>query len=190
MGWKRLKLSSRVTIVGNRLCYIRYSNDYPVQQLTNSWMDTGFGYAATDKQYVVQTHERVIQRCLLMTTDPGDLVLDPTCGSGTTRTSPSSGGRPLDHYRHLPRRPRARPRPHHGCPAIPYYLLADSRDGQIKEAALVRKAPSEAPTYNDIRQGFVYERVPHITLKSIANTPRSTSSGRNSKSRWSRCGRN
>ncbi len=167
-GMEKLKLSGRVTIVGNRLCYIRYSNDYPVQQLTNSWMDTGFGYAATDKQYVVQTHEKVIQRCILMTTDPGDLVLDPTCGSGTTAYVAEQWGRrwiTIDTSRVALALARARIM---GA-RYPWYILADSREGQRKEAALARQVPSEAPTYHDIRQGFVYERVPHITLKSIAN---------------------
>ena len=103
-----------------------------------------------------------------MTTDPGDLVLDPTCGSGTTAYVAEQWGRrwiTIDTSRVALALARARIM---GA-RYPYYLLADSRDGQIKEAALARKTPSEAPTYNDIRQGFVYERVPHITLKSIAN---------------------
>ena len=77
-------------------------------------------------------------------------------------------GSPLDHHRHLPRHPRAGPRPHHGR-AHPYYLLADSREGQLKEAAITRTAPRTSPVQGHIAHGFVYERVPHITLKSIAN---------------------
>ena len=103
-----------------------------------------------------------------MTTDPGDLVLDPTCGSGTTAYVAEKWGRrwiTIDTSRVALALARARIM----GTRYPYYLLADSRDGQIKEAARARRAPSEAPTYNDIRQGFVYERVPHITLKSIAN---------------------
>ena len=103
-----------------------------------------------------------------MTTDPGDLVLDPTCGSGTTAYVAEQWGRrwiTIDTSRVALALARARVM---GA-RYPYYLLADSRGGQIKEAALTGKVPSEAPTYNDIRQGFVYERVPHITLKSIAN---------------------
>ena len=119
--------------------------------------------------YVVADKSRsVIQRCILMTTDPGDLVLDPTCGSGTTAYVAEQWGRrwiTIDTSRVALALARARIM---GA-RYPYYLLADSRDGQIKEAALTGKVPSEAPTYNDIRQGFVYERVPHITLKSIAN---------------------
>ena len=103
-----------------------------------------------------------------MTTDPGDLVLDPTCGSGTTAYVAEQWGRrwiTVDTSRVALALARARIM---GA-RYPYHLLADSRDGQIKEAELARKAPSEAPTYSDIRQGFVCERVPHITLKSIAN---------------------
>ena len=103
-----------------------------------------------------------------MTTDPGDLVLDSTCGSGTTAYVAEQWGRrwiTIDTSRVASALARARIM---GA-RYPYYLLADSRDGQIKEAALARKAPSDAHTHNDIRQGFVYERVPHITLKSIAN---------------------
>ena len=103
-----------------------------------------------------------------MTTDPGDLVLDPTCGSGTTAYVAEQWGRrwvTIDTSRVALALARARIM---GA-RYPYYLLADSREGQIKETELARKAPSQAPTYNDIRQGFVYERVPHITLKSIAN---------------------
>ena len=120
------------------------------------------------RSYIVQTSNEVVKRCILMTTDPGDLVLDPTCGSGTTAYVAEQWGRrwiTIDTSRVALALARARVM---GA-RYPYYLLADSRDGQIKEAALTGKVPSEAPTYNDIRQGFVYERVPHITLKSIAN---------------------
>ena len=103
-----------------------------------------------------------------MTTDPGDLVLDPTCGSGTTAYVAEQWGRrwiTIDTSRVALALARARIM---GA-RYPYYLLADSREGQLKEAALARRTPSEAPTYNDVRHGFVYERVPHITLKLIAN---------------------
>ena len=122
----------------------------------------------SDKRYVVETNPKVVQRCIMMTTDPGDLVLDPTCGSGTTAYVAEQWGRrwiTIDTSRVSLALARARVM---GA-RYPYYLLADSRDGQVKEAALTGKVPSESPTYNDIRQGFVYERVPHITLKSIAN---------------------
>ena len=120
------------------------------------------------KSYVVQTSTKVIQRCLLMTTDPGDLVLDPTCGSGTTAYVAEGWGRrwiTIDTSRVALALARARIM---GA-RYDYYLLSDSREGQLKKAEIERKAPSEAPTYGDIRQGFVYERVPHITLRSIVN---------------------
>ena len=128
-------------------------------------MDTG---PEIDKAYVVQTSEPIIQRCILMTTDPGDLVLDPTCGSGTTAYMAEQWGRrwiTIDTSRVALALARARIM---GA-RYPYYLLADSRTGHFKEAEIERKAPSESPRYGDIRQGFVYERVPHITLRAIAN---------------------
>ena len=103
-----------------------------------------------------------------MATDPGDLVLDPTCGSGTTAYVAEQWGRrwiTIDTSRVALALARARIM---GA-RYPYYLLADSRDGQLKEAEVTRSAPSSQPTRGSIRQGFVYERVPHITLKSIAN---------------------
>ena len=103
-----------------------------------------------------------------MTTDPGDLVLDPTCGSGTTAYVAEQWGRrwiTIDTSRVALALARARIM---GA-RYPYYLLADSPEGQLKEAEITRTAPSSQPTRGDIRQGFVYERVPHITLKSIAN---------------------
>ena len=103
-----------------------------------------------------------------MTTDPGDLVLDPTCGSGTTAYVAEQWGRrwiTIDTSRVALALARARIM---GA-RYPYYLLADSLEGQRKEAEITRKAPSEVPTNGDVRQGFVYEPVPHITLKSIAN---------------------
>ena len=174
-GWKsnsagigRLKRANRIIRIGNTPRYVRYFNDAPYYPMGSGWLDTGISGFGTEKVYVVQTHPRVIERCILMATDPGDLVLDPTCGSGTTAYVAEQWGRrwiTIDTSRVALALARARIM---GA-RYPYYLLADSRDGQIQEAALACKAPSEAPTYNDIRQGFVYERVPHITLKSIAN---------------------
>ena len=149
------------------ISYQRLLSDWTAFPLTNIWSDTGSG-SGLNKVYVVQTEEKIIQRCLLMTTDPGDLVLDPTCGSGTTAYVAEQWGRrwiTIDTSRVALALARARIM---GA-RYPYYLLSDSRDGQLKEAAVARKVPSDAPAYNDIRQGFVYERVPHITLKSIAN---------------------
>ena len=137
-------------------------------QMTNIWTDTVFVAFGSDKSYIVQTNPLVTQRCILMSTDPGDLVLDPTCGSGTTAYVAEQWGRrwiTIDTSRVALALARARIM---GA-RYPYYLLSDSRDGQLKEAEVTSKALSNAPTYNDIRQGFVYEGVPHITLKSIAN---------------------
>jgi adenine-specific DNA-methyltransferase len=140
-------------------------SDDDTTKLNMTWTDT---VGARDQRYVVETNEMVVERCILMTTDPGDLVLDPTGGSGTTTYVAEQWGRrwiTIDTSRVALALARARIM---GA-RYPYYLLADSRDGQIKEAEVTRSAPSAAPTRNDIRQGFVCERVPHITLKSIAN---------------------
>ena len=164
-GLRRLDAAERLIGFKADVRYKRYTADFPSSYLTTSWQDT---WGEQDKSYVVQTSYKVIQRCVLMTTDPGDLVLDPTCGSGTTAYVAEQWGRrwiTIDTSRVALALARARIM---GA-RYPYYLLADSREGQRKEAALARKVPSEAPTYNDIRQGFVHERVPHITLKSIAN---------------------
>ena len=163
-GMERLRKSGRVRRGDRTIRFKRYLGDFPASVVANYWDDTG----VSGKIYVVQTAQKVIERCIMMTTDPGDLVLDPTCGSGTTAYVAEQWGRrwiTIDTSRVALALARSRVM---GA-RYPYYLLADSRDGQVKEAVISRKAPSEAPTYNDIRQGFVYERVPHITLKSIAN---------------------
>ena len=168
IGMSRIKKAERLAASGNTISFLRAWQDYAVSPLNNLWTDTATGGFLEQKVYVVQTTEKIVQRCVLMATDPGDLVLDPTCGSGTTAYVAEQWGRrwiTIDTSRVALALARARVM---GA-RYSYYLLADSRDGQIKEAALARKVPSEAPTYNDIRQGFVYERVPHITLKSIAN---------------------
>ena len=152
----------------NSLSYVRFIDDFAVSPITDLWSDTQTGAFTDDKTYVVQTNTKVIERCILMTTDPGDLVLDPTCGSGTTAYVAEQWGRrwiTIDTSRVALALARARIM---GA-RYPYYLLADSRDGQLKEAELSRRAPSEMPTYGNVRQGFVYERVPHITLRAIAN---------------------
>ena len=167
-GMQRLKWADRLLVIGNSLRYIEYLSGFPVTPLTNLWTDTVVSGFSDPQIYVVQTSNKVVERCILMTTDPSDLVLDPTCGSGTTAYVAEQWGRrwiTIDTSRVALALARARVM---GA-RYPYYQLADSREGQIKEAALSRKSPSEAPTYNDVRQGFVYERVPHITLKSIAN---------------------
>ena len=168
-GLLGLGYAGRLVGTGKRLMFRRFLNDFAAVPFNNQWMDTSSGFSLTDpKVYVVQTRTLIIQRCILMATDPGDLVLDPTCGSGTTAYVAEQWGRrwiTIDTSRVALALARARVM---GA-RYPFYLLDDSRVGQIKEAALTGRVPSEAPTYNDIRQGFVYERVPHITLRSIAN---------------------
>ncbi len=167
-GMNRLRISQRLGLAGNTLRYVRYIKDFAVFPMNNSWDDTVTAGFSSDKTYVVQTNPKVIERCILMATDPGDLVLDPTCGSGTTATVAEQWGRrwiTIDTSRVALALARARIM---GA-RYPFYLLADSREGQIKEAAITRTAPSSQPVQGNIRHGFVYERVPHITLKSIAN---------------------
>ena len=175
-GWKtsqtglhRLGTAGRLGVRGKNAFYKRYFDDYPFSPMANAWMDTqSGGLGVESRMYVVQTNSKVVQRCILMTTDPGDLVLDPTCGSGTTAYVTEQWGRrwiTIDTSRVALALARARIM---GA-RYAYYLLADSRDGQLKESEISRRAPSEMPTYGNLRQGFVYERVPHITLKSIAN---------------------
>lgn len=142
------------------------TEDSPAVERTNLWEDTAGNIP--DMVYVVQTNAKIVARCIHMSTDPGDLVLDPTCGSGTTAYVSEQWGRrwiTIDTSRVALALARARIM---GA-RYAYYLLADSPEGQLKEAEITRTAPSTAPTRSDIRQGFVYERVPHITLKSIAN---------------------
>jgi adenine-specific DNA-methyltransferase len=164
-GLVKLGRAGRICSTGKRLNSLRYVEDFPVIPLTDRWESMQIGTGLT---YVVQTAPAAIQNCILMTTDPGDLVLDPTCGSGTTAYVAEQWGRrwiTLDTSRVALALARARIM---GA-RYPYYLLADSYEGQRKEAEITRSAPSSQTTRNDIRQGFVYERVPHITLKSIAN---------------------
>lgn len=167
-GMARLLRSNRLSAGGRTVSYKRYFDDYSVKAMTATWMDTGVSGFASDKAYVVQTLPDVIARCILMTTDPGDLVLDPTCGSGTTAYVAEQWGRrwiTIDTSRVAIALARSRLM---GA-RYPYYLLADSPEGQQKEAEVTRSVPRSTPTHGSIRQGFVYDRVPHITLKSIAN---------------------
>ena len=168
-GMRNLEAAGRILPSRTILNYVRYIDDFPAQALSNVWDDIGGVQSRADpKVYVVQTATEAVKRCLLMATDPGDLVLDPTCGSGTTATVAEQWGRrwiTIDTSRVALALARARIM---GA-RYPFYLLADSRDGQIKEAEVTRTAPSSQPVHGNIRHGFVYERVPHITLKSIAN---------------------
>jgi adenine-specific DNA-methyltransferase len=169
-GMQALQRAGRLTASGKTLRFVRFMDDFPFQSFNDIWDDTrqsGFG---DSKVYVVQTATRVVERCMLMCTDPGDLVLDPTCGSGTTAFVAEQWGRrwiTIDTSRVA--LALARQRLMGG--KFPHYLLADSPDGRKKETELSGSPLPPAETGGDIRQGFVYERVQHITLKSIANNP-------------------
>ena len=165
LGMQRLGYAGRLLPLKSALRYQRRLADFAAFSLTNVWSDLG---GATGKRYVVETSPRIVERCLLMASDPGDLVLDPTCGSGTTAFVAEQWGRrwiTIDTSRVALALARARIM---GA-RYPYYLLADSREGQLKDAQLTQSAPSSQKTRGDVRLGFVYERVPRITLKSIAN---------------------
>ncbi len=167
-GMENLKKANRIAKTSRKLYYVRKVDDFAAKKLSNLWADTVIAGFASDKRYVVQTSTKVIQRCILMTTDPGDLVLDPTCGSGTTAYVAEQWGRrwiTIDTSRVALALARARVM---GA-RYPYYLLADSPEGQRKEAEVAHRSPSQAAAYGDVRQGFVYERVPHVTLRAIAN---------------------
>jgi adenine-specific DNA-methyltransferase len=168
-GMMRLVRSERVASpTVNSIQYVRFLGDFPVARFSNMWSDTQTGAFTDEKVYVVQTNAKVVERCMLMATDPGDLVLDPTCGSGTTAFVAEEWGRrwiTIDTSRVALALARARIM----AARYPFYVLKDSREGQQKELEIARITPSSQPARNNIRQGFVYERVPHITLKSIAN---------------------
>jgi adenine-specific DNA-methyltransferase len=144
-GFQNLIRANRVAPAGETLRYVRYFEDFPATAITNYWDDTG----VADKVYVIQTAEKVIARCLLMTTDPGDLALDPTCGSGTTACVAERWGRrwiACDTSRIALNIAKTRLM----TASFPYYQLYDQ-------------------TGADLRQGFVYKKVRHVTLRSIAN---------------------
>lgn len=162
---ERALKTGRVDQFGNSLRQLRFQDESSAVAIGNLWQ--GF-LGQNDPIYVVQTNVEIVKRCILMASDPGDLVLDPTCGSGTTATVAEQWGRrwiTIDTSRVALALARARIM---GA-RYPYYLLADSREGQLKEAELSLSAPSSQPVNRRIRSGFVYERVPHITLKSVAN---------------------
>lgn len=164
-GMRRLLCAGRIMPSGKAARYLRLLADFPSYELNNVWTDIA---SPPDVVYVVQSSTRLVQRCLLMATDPGDLVLDPTCGSGTTAAVAEQWGRrwiTIDTSRVALALARSRIM---GA-RYPFYLLADSHEGQLKEAEVTRSVPPTTPATGDIRQGFVYERVPHVTLKSIAN---------------------
>ena len=164
-GIRRALMADRILFTRSGVRYKFFLDDFAVSPLNHLWSDV---IGAQNQTFVVQTNPTVVQRCVLMTTDPGDLVLDPTCGSGTTAYVAEKWGRrwiTIDTSRVALALARARIM---GA-LYPYYLLADSEEGRDREAAVTRTVPSSSPTFGDIRQGFVYERVPHITLRDIAN---------------------
>jgi adenine-specific DNA-methyltransferase len=195
-GLKRLAFVNRIEVMGSVIRYRRFADDFPVIPIGDHWQSMQIG---VQRVYVVQTAASVIERCLLMTTDPGDLVLDPTCGSGTTAFVAEQWGRrwiTCDTSRVAVALARTRLM----AAKFPYYLLADSEDGRRKEMEVTGKfvAQASAPAGSggvpaaspgsgdapgtrsrdghatseaDIKRGFIYKRVPHVTLKSIANNP-------------------
>jgi adenine-specific DNA-methyltransferase len=152
----------------NSLAYVRFLEDFSVTPFANVWTDTQTGAFTDEKIYVVQTNTKVVERCILMCTNPGDLVLDPTCGSGTTAYVPEQWGRrwiTTDTSRVALTLARGRLM---GA-KYDYYLLKDSKEGAEKEGEITGKPPADGPFTNNIRHSFVYERAPHVTLKSITN---------------------
>jgi adenine-specific DNA-methyltransferase len=170
-GMERLILARRVQVTRRTLAYVRYHDDFPAFEVSNSWAEIGGIQSRTDpKVYVVQTATTAVQRCMLMTTDPGDLVLDPTCGSGTTAFMAEQWGRrwiTVDTSRVALALARQRVM---GA-KFPFYLLADTAEGRAKEAELSGQAARNGTMGSDIHKGFVYQRVPHIMLETIARNP-------------------
>ena len=149
-GMDRLKKASRLAGVGQTLAYKRFSDDFPVRRITAWWDDTVPSTFAAQKAYVVETYTKVVERCLLMTTDPGDLVLDPTCGSGTTAFVAEKWGR--------------------------RWITCDTSRVSVtlaKQRLMTASYDYYALRYpqEGLRGGFIYKTVPHVTLKSIANNP-------------------
>jgi adenine-specific DNA-methyltransferase len=172
-GMARLLAAQRIEITGNSLAYVRFLDDFPAFPITNSWTDIGGIQSRSDpKIYVVQTATTAIERCILMTTDPGDLVLDPTCGSGTTAYVAEQWGRrwiTIDTSRVALALARTRLM----AARFPYYLLVDSVEGRKKQAELTSTPsdPNAPAPQRDLHKGFVYRTVPHVMLESIANNP-------------------
>jgi adenine-specific DNA-methyltransferase len=159
-GLARLAGSKRIIPIGQRLYYKRYINDFPVFPLTNVWVDTGSSGFSDPKLYAVQTNVRVIQRCLLMTTDPGDLVLDPTCGSGTSAYVAEQWGRRWI-TTDVSRVPLALARQRLLTATYPFYVLQDTSRGPAGGFNFRRRQNTKGEEVGGI--------VPHLTLKAIAN---------------------
>ena len=162
-GLERLSRAGRIIPSGNLLRYLLFADDKQYGDLTAPWVDTS---GADGKIYVVQTNTEVVKRCILMATDPGDLVLDPTCGSGTTAFVCETWGRrwiTMDSSRVSLTLARRRLM----SAKYPAYFLRDSEQGQKLEFKEFRTSGPNAVPSREIRQGFVYRRFPHTTLKSI-----------------------
>ncbi len=169
-GMERLAQADRIHVAKNSLRYRRFAEDFPYQQRGNIWTDTITGSFTDDKVYVVQTNTKVVERALLMTTDPGDLVLDPTCGGGSTALASERLGRRwimIDTSRVALALTRARLM---GV-RLPAYILKDSPEGQRLIAEQTGQSDEGSATSHDVRQGFVNRRLPHVTLRSIVNNP-------------------
>lgn len=169
-GMNRLAWANRIHVASNSINYRRYEEDFPYKARTNFWTDTGMGNFTEDKVYVVQTNTKVAERCLLLATDPGDLVLDPTCGSGTTALVAERWGRrwiTIDSSRVA----LAIARQRLTGALHPYFILADTEAGRELEAELTGSLMPPVETAEDVRQGFVYKRHRRIMLGSIANNP-------------------
>ena len=170
-GLSSLLRADRLTLTKrHQLQYRRFHDDFGFTPVANLWDDiSGAVQSRSDpKVYVVQSSTSVVQRCILLASDPGDLVLDPTCGGGTTAYVAEQWGRrwiTIDTSRVALALARSRIM---GA-RYPYHLLKDSPEGQLKEAEVTRTEPSTSSTGEDIRQGFVYERIPHVMLRTIAN---------------------
>ena len=149
-GIENLRAARRLAATATGLYYVRFIDDFPAFPINNGWADTVVAGFASDKMYVVQTNTKVVQRCMLMTTDPGDLVFDPTCGSGTTAYVAEQWGRrwiTCDTSRVAVTLAKQRLM----TALFDYYTLARPAEG--------------------VAGGFVCKTVPHVTLKSIANNP-------------------
>ncbi len=159
-GMESLKSARRLMLMGSTLCYVRYIADFAAFPLANVWDDTVTSGFSDPKRYVVQTHPTVAQRCILMTTDPGDLVLDPTCGSGTTAYVAEQWGRrwiTID----TSRVPLALARQRLLTATYPWYRLRDEAAGPGAGFVYARRQNRKGEEVGGI--------VPHVTLKSIAN---------------------
>lgn len=164
-GMDRLAKADRLFPLTNDVRFIRYAPTPPISRISNWWDNLG---GASSPLYVVQTNTELVKRCILMATDPGDLVLDPTCGAGTTAYVAEQWGRrwiTIDTSRVALALARTRIM----SASYPYYYLADSSEGRLREQAVAGKVQPDHPVHNDIRQGFVYLRAKWSTSGSIAN---------------------